>query len=196
MATIKDDAIRVLAVLGPKSIPFALQKAIAAIAMHESANFTSNVYLQNNNAFGMRMPTQRKSPYIVSTGTLPPASEGVTPYAKYKNVEDSVLDFLHLMEYQKLNWNNAGMLTYKNVVVWMKEHGYYTDSTANYANAVGRWIDTMNDILTPVLVAPNSVKKKWWLIWWVWAIFVVLTVGILYLVTRKKTSNGKRKNKY
>lgn len=156
MARLNDDAIRVLAAAASAGIPFYAQKLIAAQAMHETGNFTSNVYRQNNNAFGMKIPNVRKSPYILGAGTSAPASEGSTPYAKYSSVEDSVKDVLHLYAYNGIRWGQLDSPTAFGA--WLKQKSYYGASQQAYSAALQRWMETMTDIIEPVTITGS--KKK------------------------------------
>lgn len=155
MAQIKDEAIRVLSTAASAKIPFYAQKLVAAQAMHESANFSSNVYQKNRNAFGMKMPSVRKSPYIQGAGTAAPASEGATPYASYATLEDSVKDVLHLYAYNGVNW--SAIKSPADFAAWLKQKSYYGGDQLAYTAALSKWMETMSDILEPVIV---TGKKK------------------------------------
>ncbi|MBN8863277.1 MAG: glucosaminidase domain-containing protein [Sphingobacteriales bacterium] len=155
MALIKDDAIRVLSTAASAKIPFYAQKLLAAQAMHESANFSSNVYQKNKNAFGMKMPSVRKSPYIQGPGTAAPASEGTTPYASYASLEDSVKDVLHLYAYNGINW--SAIKSPADFAMWLKQKSYYGGDQSVYTAALSKWLESMSDILEPVTV---TGKKK------------------------------------
>ena len=65
--------------IGIKYIDFSIAQAI-----HESANFRSDLFINNHNLFGMRMPERRKTTAI-----------GVRRhYAVYRSWKESVDDFL------------------------------------------------------------------------------------------------------
>jgi Mannosyl-glycoprotein endo-beta-N-acetylglucosaminidase len=68
-------------------LPFALVRLVTAQSQHESANYTSDVFLQTNNCFGYKY--YAKSPY---------QNGYYNGYAKYATVEDSVqeiVDYLY-----------------------------------------------------------------------------------------------------
>lgn len=155
MALIKDEVIRVLSTAASAKIPFYAQKLLAAQAMHESGNFSSNVYQKNKNAFGMKMPSVRRSPYIQGPGTAAPASEGVTPYAAYASLEDSVKDVLHLYTYNGINWDV--IKSPADFAMWLKQKSYYGGDLSVYTAALSKWLESMSDILEPVTV---TGKKK------------------------------------
>ena len=78
----KDSLIIYMNNVGIKYIPFSLAQSI-----HETGNFKSDLFINNHNLFGMRMPEKRKTLAIgIRRG-----------YAVYKNWHDSVKDF-HLMQ--------------------------------------------------------------------------------------------------
>jgi len=56
---------------------------ITAQAAHETGNFTSKIFEQNNNLFGMKLPALRRT---TATGQ----SKG---HATYENISDSIKDF-------------------------------------------------------------------------------------------------------
>lgn len=129
-----DNAAAVMQAAIDKGNTVTFAKLLAAQAIHESANFTSNVFKKNNNAFGMKTPRVRKSPYILGAGSAAPASEGPTPYAKYASVSDSAKDVLHWLAYNKVN---TGLYTTPDAyAAVLKSKGYYGDTVANYTRAL------------------------------------------------------------
>ncbi len=80
-------------------------KLLLAQMMHESANFTSNVYKANLNPMGMKLPSIRKDPYIAGPGTQPPGNEGKTPYARYTSLPNAVRSLLNWLSYNKIDPN-------------------------------------------------------------------------------------------
>lgn len=78
-------------------------------AIHESGNFKSDLFYNNNNLFGMKLASKRASTAIgIRKG-----------YAKYKTWQDSVMDF-YLMQ-------NAILKTHKT------KESYYSYIFRNYA---------------------------------------------------------------
>lgn len=167
-------------------VPWLNCKLIAAQAWHESGNFTSNVYKQNNNAFGMKMPSVRSKKYIAGPGTPAPSSEGGGFYARYESLKNSVLDVISLYQYNKVDWSKVA--TPADFAAWLKLKGYYGDTQANYQNSLINYSAKMSNILQPV-TAPTSQKKK--LYWWIGAAVVFVAVTIFLIFKPKK--NGKRK---
>lgn len=70
-------------------------------AVHETGNFTSRIYKNFNNAFGMGVATKRKTTNNGHSGS----TEG---QAKYKNVLDSMKDHLYYLD----SWSSG---RYRNV---------------------------------------------------------------------------------
>jgi flagellum-specific peptidoglycan hydrolase FlgJ len=96
---------------------------LVAQAAHETGNFTSPVFLANNNFFGMRHPSQRRT---LSTGSN-------LGHAKYKQLQDSVNDF-------RMYWDCFGypseFRSIPEYVDHLKAKGYFTDSRDNYLRGV------------------------------------------------------------
>jgi len=82
---------------------------LTAQTMHETADYSSNVFKQNNNVAGIKIPRKRKSPFIEGVGTAAPANESkdqkYNKYAKYKDVKSGALDLLEWMKYNKIDPN-------------------------------------------------------------------------------------------
>ena len=75
----KDSLVNYMNDVGIKYVNFSMAQAI-----HESANFRSDLFINNHNLFGMRMPERRKTTAI-----------GIRRhYAVYRNWKESVDDFL------------------------------------------------------------------------------------------------------
>lgn len=182
MAQIKNEAITILSVLGGQKLPLHFQKLMAAQAMFESANFTSNVYQKNFNAYGIKMPKVRKSPYIVAVGTGAPASEGYGNYASYKNVGDSALDALHLYRYNGVVPET--LTTPAAFAAWLKQKQYYGGDQGAYTAGVSKYYEMMSDIIEPVIVS-GLIKKPWYKNWKVWSI-ALSALAIIYFLFFKK----------
>ncbi len=63
-------------------------KLLYSQAWHETGNFSSQVYNENKNIFGMRHPSKRK--------TLSQGSQH--GHARYKSVKDSIVDYFYRQE--------------------------------------------------------------------------------------------------
>lgn len=173
-----------LQVLSSAGVPFQVTKLLMAQAMHETARFTSNVFFKNNNAFGMKMPGRRKSPFIAGAGTKPPSNEGDTRYAFYYTVKDSFLDRLHLAKYNGWNWNDVD--TVQKFVAKIAKQSYFgSNPTATainiYTAGMNNNLALLKDFIEPVLL--DSKKKVNPLV--VMLILVLAAVG-LYQLKKKR----------
>jgi hypothetical protein len=109
-------------------------KMLTAVAMHETGVFSSNIYLENNNLFGMKLPTIRETR---ATGE----NRG---HATFASLEDSVKDLeLYLAEFDyKLNHTKI-----RDFVAEMKRNGYFTAPVTTYGNAVAKHYATVRSII-------------------------------------------------
>lgn len=116
-----------------------LANLIAAQARLESADFTSNVFKQNNNAFGYKYAGQSGA----TAGTPAPKSEWASPskpqyYAKYKSVADSaneLINWLYRRE-KEGKFIVAQLQTPAQYANALKLGGYYGSSAASYTNGI------------------------------------------------------------
>jgi hypothetical protein len=82
--TINKEAAKVFTLLLAYGFKPQQARFITAQAGHETGNFTSKVYLENNNCFGMKNPSIRKT---FATGTK-------NGHATFSSLADCVKDFL------------------------------------------------------------------------------------------------------
>jgi hypothetical protein len=110
-------------------------KIMAAQAEHETAKYSSNNFIKNNNAFGMAVPRTRKSKYILGAGSVnAPAAEGGFSYARYASIEDSVKDLIDWFKYNNVNW--SVVTTPENYDAFLVSKGYHTASQTSYTVAL------------------------------------------------------------
>lgn len=110
----------------------ALLPYIVAQAKHETGNFTSVLYLEDNNMFGM------KNGSILSEWELPGRlSPDGGRYAKYASDLDSVKDLLQWFEWKKFPVSVAGVDQYASE---LKSRGYFGDTLANYTSGLKRFL--------------------------------------------------------
>lgn len=106
-------------VLLEKGIATATAELILAQARLESGHFTSNVFNQANNPFGMRPARVRIS---VACGQY-------NGYASYAHVRDAAIDFVHWLEYACLP---AHILTAEEYVAFLYKKKYFEDCPKRY----------------------------------------------------------------
>jgi len=102
-------------------------KILTAQAAHETGNFTSKVFKNNNNLFGMRFPKVRKTT----------AKKELNGYAYYSNIPLCISDMLLYFEYIKLNVHYINILAadpLREYVRILKSKSYFEDSETNYYN--------------------------------------------------------------
>lgn len=108
---------------------------IVAHAMHESGVFSSRVFIENNNAFGMHYPEKRETTAI---------TQDEKNFAVFNSVADSI-DDLKLW----FDFNNEVMEFEKPAAYAAKirEYGYYTDSYVNYAASMKIHFETVKRLI-------------------------------------------------
>ena len=110
----------------------ALLPCIVAQAKHETGNFTSNVYLKDNNMFGMKLPEKR--PTVATQGMKSP--EG-NYYAHYTSDAESLRDLFLWMDYVSFPVTVSGPDEYASR---LKDKSYYGASLASYQSALKNWL--------------------------------------------------------
>ena len=106
-----------------------LARLAVAQSKHETGNYTSAVFKNNNNAFGYKY--YPGSDWQLKAGTLSPEGNS---YAKYSSVENSANEIAAYINRRKTLFsfvNDAD--SYARV---LKTEGYYGDSLANYSRGL------------------------------------------------------------
>ena len=118
----------------PPGIKDEFIKILTAQAMHETGNFTSRLYIEQNNLFGMGHPIIRET---TSTGD-------VRGFANYATLEDSVTDmFLWLTEFKlKPTYTDS-----KDFVKDIRQNGYFTAPFIDYHNAMRKHLATVKNLI-------------------------------------------------
>jgi len=128
-----------------------LEKILYAQAAHETGNFTSRAFAEQNNMFGMKEAQKRKTTDIDSgvfnaqNGSFKADAIG---YSEYETLEDSVSDLLYYLDNQGFepeilpDANDFEKL--KRYLVFLKEETvpapYFEDTFENYLNGVKKWL--------------------------------------------------------
>jgi hypothetical protein len=99
------------------------KRIITAQAMHESGVFTSLVFQENNNPFGMKQPEKRDTLAIGEN----------RGYAVYETVKDSINDLVLWFEYNAIPLNFQSPSAYAAKI---REYGYYESPYADYTSAL------------------------------------------------------------
>lgn len=103
-----------------------MSRFLTAQAAHETGNFTSTIFKNNHNLFGMKLPRVRQTTAIGS-------SKG---HAVYASIEDSIKDmalYLKSMGY---------LASYTTIAAYVKElkvKNYFEDSAENYETGMNHF---------------------------------------------------------
>lgn len=120
-------------------IPKKLTELILAQAKHETNNFTSKVFIENNNAFGYKhieggrfqMQAGRRSP------------EG-NQYAHYATLENSTRELIAWIMRRLIERKFPQLDTITTTTQYaalLKRTGYFTDTTSNYAKGLTKYFN-------------------------------------------------------
>ena len=110
-----------------------LLKYIVAQAQHETGNFTSTVYLQDHNLFGMKWTNGGRG-QIATQGIQSPEGDH---YAHYANDSESVIDLLKWMAYTNFPTTVTDVNQYGTE---LKNRGYFTAGLTSYVGALLNWL--------------------------------------------------------
>jgi len=157
-------------------VPDTVAKLMIAQSQQETGNFTSAVFKDDNNGFGMKVPSIRKDPYIKGPSVHANLSEGKTPYAHYDNLADSTKSLVNWMRYNKIKWSDID--TPEKYATVLKSKGYYGDALSNYLYNISRYYDKLKGVVF-------RYSKP---IAWVAAVasFFIVGYGIFIITNRKK----------
>ena len=113
----------VLRVLREQGVGETLSQIILAQAKHESANFSSVIFEENWNPFGMKQARVRETTCV---GT----SRG---HGVYLSLSDAVIDYVLYMKARNIPLEGKSVKSY---VMMLKSKGYFEDGYENYV----RWV--------------------------------------------------------
>lgn len=107
-----------------------LRKYVVAQAKHETGNFESRVFLQNNNAFGMKNPFRRVTTSLGGDHNN---------YARYADVGDSLQDLFLWFDMRNFPTEVTSVDEYAFL---LKSGKYFEDDLDNYSNGLRYWMNT------------------------------------------------------
>lgn len=117
-------------------MPKRLSYLIAGQSAHETANYTSRVFIEDRNCFGYKRVSGAK--YQLSSGRMSPEGNA---YAAYSSIENSVHEVTAWIK-RRLNEGRFPALdTIKTPLQYataLKNCGYYGDPVSVYANGISR----------------------------------------------------------
>ena len=131
-------------------------RLVYSIAQHESADFTSDLFLRSNNCFGMRVPKKRKW-----------YGNGETNgYSTYSSVWNSVADYFSWVDYNGLTVSDDPLMPYvEGWVAQMKQKGYFEASLLGYSNSVGAWYNQSMLLPSPSVYFAWALPLSLIIIW-------------------------------
>lgn len=111
----------------------------------QESGYDSHVFMIDNNAYGMKFPRQRKSPYIAGKGLPAPASESFHGdpynfYAHYTSLNNAVLDLLDRHAKLGINWNK--ITTVQAYIDFCISTRYFQGSPSIYESNVAHFLAT------------------------------------------------------
>jgi len=99
-------------------------RLLQAQAIHETGNFTSRLFLEQNNVFGMKVPSIRK------TLNIAPLTGGMgTGFSIFLGIDDSVKDMLLYLDHFNIPLDLADPFLYAQI---LKDKNYYEDPVEVY----------------------------------------------------------------
>lgn len=130
----------------PQGLPPFLALLLVSQAKHETGDFSSNAFVQDNNAFG----------YSYVPGAQWQAGAGIIadngqPVAKYASLENSVgelIDWIYRrVKEGKFPANLNTITSPQQYAQLLKDAGYYGDTVQNYTAGLVRWLtDTARNV--------------------------------------------------
>ena len=111
---------QIFRILKKQGLEPAMSRLLVAQAIHETGNFNSRLFLQENNAFGMKVPSIRKT-----LNVNPKQGQ----FSTFLSVEDSVKDMLLYLDHFNIPLNVENPFIYAKI---LKSKNYFEDDTEIY----------------------------------------------------------------
>lgn len=96
----------------------------AAVSAFETADWTSDLFKESNNLFGMKQPNKR------ATTSAGPTKSG---FASFRSIEDSIQDLLLYLDDFNYPKDTTGLLAF---IGEMKDNGYFEERFDTYYDGV------------------------------------------------------------
>jgi len=117
----KEKPLRAISrILKAQGLDPSMVRLLQAQAIHETGNFTSRLFIENNNVFGMKIPSIRK------TLNVAPATE---TFSQFVSIDDSVKDMLFYLDHFSIPLDLADPFLYAQI---LKDKNYYEDPVEVY----------------------------------------------------------------
>lgn len=161
-----------------------LANLIVAQTKHETATtkgnllipYTSNVFTSDNNAIGYKWVGSK---YQIGPGLKAPEGDYYGRYASYQDSIKELVDWLYRRQNEGVFPDLATVKTSEEYAMYLKEAGYYGDTSQTYAARLKEWLGKLID------EAPGT---------WVVSglLLILLGYGTYRFLNPKKGSNIKR----
>lgn len=144
----------------PKGVPIALADLIVAQSKHETGNYTSNFFLQDNNAFGYSYVSGAR--WQIGRGGI---ADNGAPIAKYASIEDStseMIDWIYRRVAEgKFPVNLSDITTPERYAELLKNAGYYEDKEITYREGIKRWFQSNPETAVAGLLVLGLTLSAW-----------------------------------
>jgi len=130
-----------------QKIPPTLAKIVTAQSQFESGNYKSNVFLQDNNAFGYKYVGQK----IATKGIPSPANEGDN-YAHYNSVQDSAIELANWLKRRHKEGKLPALeliTTPQQYSKLIKAANYYGASESTYTKGITKIFNSLK--INPII---------------------------------------------
>lgn len=123
--------------INPAGLPLDLAELVVAQARHETADFTSRIFREQNNAFGYSYSGSR---YQVGGGAIADNGLQSAIYPTPENSVKEIVDWIYRRRNEGVFPNDLSTITtpqlYANL---LKRAGFYGDTVANYTAGLLRY---------------------------------------------------------
>lgn len=127
----KDNDTRIYLAARAAGFPKKAAELVVCQARHETGNYLSHVFKNNNNAFGMRPAQARETTRLAE----PPDGKTENGYAYYASIEDSVKDLALWFSARRVSKDIRSVEDYATA---LKAKGYYEAGLSEYMSGMHR----------------------------------------------------------
>jgi len=120
---------QIFRILKKQGLEPGMSRLLVAQAVHETGNFNSRLFKQENNAFGMKVPSIRKTLNV---------NPNQGQFSTFLSVEDSVKDMLLYLDHFKIPLNINDPFIYAKI---LKDKNYFEDDIETYFKGLVNALD-------------------------------------------------------
>jgi len=107
-------------ILRKQGLESSMIRLLQAQAIHETGNFTSRLFKENNNVFGMKIPSIRKTLNVAQDPEI---------FSQFVSIDDSIKDMLFYLDHFSIPLDLADPFLYAQI---LKDKNYYEDPVEVY----------------------------------------------------------------